>query len=181
MIVTATGGLTIKFTKQILRPAIRVTDENTRLLNGEAEADGYFYIEEVISVSVRDNFEDEDLDKYIQGMDLIKVTDRTLEIDVIFSDPSSITQNILDPDTLVLTIVLPDVFVDAETYGQLQEATNLVETTMQPQFSKEEFEKWAQIADKAAQAGTAMSVVEIIICLITGKALNSMWILINAI
>ena len=183
MIMTATGGLTIRFTKNFLRPAIRGVfyDENTRLLDGVAELDGYFEVEEVFSVSVRDNFEDEDLDKYIQGMDLIKVTDRTLEIDVLFSDPSAITQNILEPDLLELKIALPQVIVDAETYEQLQETNSFVETTMQPQFSKEEFKKWAQVADQAAQAGTAMSVFEIIICLVTGKALNSMWILINAL
>ena len=118
MTMTATGGLTIKFTKNFLRPAIRgiLSDENTRLLDGVAELDGYFDIEEVLSVSVRDNFEDEDLDKYIQGMDLIKVTDRTLEIDVLFSDPSAISQNILEPDILELKIVLPQVIVDAERY-----------------------------------------------------------------
>ena len=35
--------------------------------------------------------------------------------------------------------------------------------------------------EQAAKAGTAISIVEIIICLVTGKALNSMWILINAL
>ena len=106
--ITSTGSLTIEFNKNILHPAIRAIgstispDEEdasqSRVLQEFGEHDGYFDIEEVIGVTVKDDFEDEDLDKSIQSMDLIKVTDKTLQIDVLFSDPSAITRNIIEPD-----------------------------------------------------------------------------------
>ena len=45
----------------------------------------------------------------------------------------------------------------------------------------EYFKSWANFAEQAAKAGTVITIIEVIICLVTGKALNSMWILINAL
>ena len=62
--MTAIGSLTIEFSKNILAPAIRgirsatsqdVDDDNkSRIIQEIIEHDGYFDIEEVISVKVKD-------------------------------------------------------------------------------------------------------------------------------
>ena len=58
-------------------------------------------------MTVRDNYQDEGLNKSIERLSLLKTTKRTLEVEVEFSDPTAITSNILEPDILDLTIILP--------------------------------------------------------------------------
>ena len=130
---------------------------------------------------MRDNYQDEDLNKSIKRLSLLKTTKRTLEIEAEFSDPTAITNNILEPDILDLTIILSQVFTDAQTLEELDEGQKDLEVLLQPQFSKEKFQEWLDVAETAANAGTAVVIIEIIICFIAGEALGSMWILVNAL
>ena len=66
-------------------------------------------------MAVRDNYQDEGLNKSIERLSLLKTTKRTLEVEVEFSDPTAITSNILEPDILDLTIILLQVFTDSQT------------------------------------------------------------------
>ena len=72
-------------------------------------------------MTVRDNYQDEDLNKSIERLSLVKTTKRTLEIEAEFSDPTAITNNILEPDILDLTIIMSQVFMDAQTLEELDE------------------------------------------------------------
>ena len=64
-------------------------------------------------MTVRDNYQDDGLNKSIEKLSLLRTTKRTVEIETNFSDPAAITSNILEPDILDLTVILPQVFTDA--------------------------------------------------------------------
>ena len=120
---------------------------------------------------VIDTGEDSDLEKSIASLSLNKVTNRTLEMKISFDDPFAISSNILEPDSLKITIILPQVIIDAETYLELDQSELNREVVLVPQYTEDYFMEWVDIAEKAATIGAVASIIEIIICFVTGKAL----------
>lgn len=58
-------------------------------------------------------------DKSIDQATLDVVGDKTLEISLFFADPSAISEDLLEPDTLELTFLMPEIFIDAKTFRAL--------------------------------------------------------------
>ena len=76
-----------------------------------------YNIEDVISVSVRDAelFEDDE-DKSISSYHLVEIEKRTLSLKVNFNDPNIISSDLLEPDTLIVAILVPQLFIDANNF-----------------------------------------------------------------
>ena len=115
--ITILGVLTITFNRDILRPAIIVVkpnndqEDSSRQLQANQEdltdKRGLFDLQDVLKVNVRYTYEDDDEEKLIQDISLQAVTNRTLEVQVNFVNPFSITSNIMEPDDLDIEFILP--------------------------------------------------------------------------
>lgn len=80
-------------------------------------------------MTLRIKDQDEDLDKLIMKIDLVEVKSTSLSVQVFFANTAAISQDIREPDTLIVKIALPWLFIDAETDEPL--ATEPIEFTMQ--------------------------------------------------
>ena len=76
----------------------------------------------MITVQVIDPDYDDDLDRSIKDVAVKKLNQESLQFNIKFSDPQSISQNIIEPDLLDFDIKLPQLFVDAETLQPLNES-----------------------------------------------------------
>ena len=88
--------------------------DELRYLTDEEEYE--YKIDEVVSFAIRDaNFQDEYTDKSINSFSLMQIGNDTLTFSVQFSDPNSISQDLLDPDILDIEFLLPQIIIDAIT------------------------------------------------------------------
>ena len=60
------------------------------------------------------------VDSLIKSVSFEEQTERSVKIKVYFADMKAITKWILEPDYLRVQIVLPSIFIDAETAAPLQ-------------------------------------------------------------
>ena len=56
------------------------------------------------------------LDKSIASFQLKDVTEDVISLNVNFTDPLAISPDLLDPDTLAVTFLMPELIIDKETY-----------------------------------------------------------------
>ena len=62
------------------------------------------------------NYDDEEgLNRKIYNVTLIGTTNDTLEVKIHFEEPHDITVDMLDPDVLLIKIMMPELIIDAET------------------------------------------------------------------
>ena len=100
----------MKFNKKIIIAARRILTEGKR------------QIEKVLHARIRNQLsDDEGLNKSVKSLELLSVEDQSIEVQVIFSDPNSISTDIKDPDFLEITITTPNFFIDAATGEPLDE------------------------------------------------------------
>ena len=79
-------------------------------------------IEKLFHASIRDQkSDDESLDKSVKSLELLSLEEQSLELQVIFNDPNSISTEISHPDFLEITILTPSFFIDAATGEPLDE------------------------------------------------------------
>jgi len=77
--------------------------------------------------------EDEEiLDKSVANVTFVDADESWVALQITFSDTNAITQFISDPDTLVIRIVDPSVFVDQETNKPLDEGSLSLTIQLQP-------------------------------------------------
>ena len=100
------GELTINFSKPILN-----LDLDKRILQ-DSKAFQY-KIEDIFNVRVEDEDEDDRLDKLIRDITLVKVTDTAIVMKITFNDLEALTIDLKEPDTLLVSIILPEVIIDA--------------------------------------------------------------------
>ena len=130
-----------------------------------------------VNVYVEGNKEAE-IDKSIVDV-LVKQTSETaVKLSINFADTSAISQEITEPDVLVVDFSDPGVFVDKETGEPLGDASFTRKIKMGRQFTQSEFEEILEAAETAAQISVAVTIWEIIIIMAFKKVLFSMWILI---
>jgi len=79
----------------------------------------------------------------------------------------------------VITFLLPKLFIDVETDKPLDSESLVKEIALSPQFTAAQFEKLVEMGETAASVGLTFSIWELVICFALGKALHSMWVLIN--
>ena len=105
------GSLKIQFTKPFLPLPFWVTSNATKSKKLQSTD---FSFEDALTVEVegQDDFE---IDKSIGEIIITEITDRSLTIQVLFGDISAISKNIRDPDMLIITLAMPNIFIDAET------------------------------------------------------------------
>ena len=70
--------------------------------------------------------------------------------------------------------------IDATSYESLKSDDIVYEVELQPQMSTSDFEALVEAAEVAAKVGVALSFWQIVLFFSLGKALKSMWSLINA-
>ena len=80
-----------------------------------------------------------------------------------------------------MQLKLPNLIVDANNLEHLEEKEAYFEMTIPRQFSKDDFNALQVLAVAVATGGAALSIWQIGLFCILGKAVNSMWILINAL
>ena len=100
------GELTINFSKPILK-----LDLGSRILQDSKAFQNK--IEDIIDVRVEDEDEDDRLDKSIRDITLVKVTDTAIVMKITFNDLEALTIDLKEPDTLLVSIILPEVIIDA--------------------------------------------------------------------
>ena len=77
---------------------------------------GGFNIDWLVDLYVKDAEYYDNLDKSIASFELKELTDRVLSLNVQFNDPLAITPDLLDPDSLAVTFLLPELIIDQENY-----------------------------------------------------------------
>ena len=180
MTINNLGKLSTHFTKEILPPPIEVVVEGGRLL----QKPHLFKIDDVISIKVKDAHLEQDLDKSISRYTLDSYDESQLTIGVEFSDSNAISIDLIDADELEIEILRPDVFIGADTgYQQLEKDLpfDLQNIKITPQISQAELEFIEEAADIVKNVGVALTIWEFGMFVILGKAIKSMWILINTI
>jgi len=107
--LSATGDLTLEFSQVILKPNLRQRKSAARrTLGGTTMYD----IEDVIGVKLAG--EDEN-GKQIAAFDYIRAENATLYCHLEFVNPKLISEEITAPDVLQISILLPQVFVNARS------------------------------------------------------------------
>ena len=110
-----------------------------------------YSINEVIQLKVRDNPDDDELNKGIEGFTMLdQFVDTELNLNLIFSDTDAITTMIREPDILDVEIIMPQVFIDAENLEPLDKQESLVSIDLKPQMTKLAFEQLLEMAGNAA-------------------------------
>ena len=138
-------------------------------------------IEEVISLRVTEIDDDAHLDKTIESFILDSIESTGMTLSVYFSDPSQVTKNILEPDTLEIVIIKPELIIEEESGEHLREDNASYFLDLQRQFSAKQLEDLLDAAKTAAAVGTSLTILQLILLFFIGKAITSMWILILAI
>ena len=116
--VTVNGTLTVTFNKDLIRLNIEVGDPSkaqNRTLSSHVSKD--FALKDVISLQVKDAelFTDLDENKAIDHYYLSSATNKTMEIQIQFTDLKDISPDLTLPDILDYYTILPETFIDAET------------------------------------------------------------------
>lgn len=129
--VSATGNLTVRFSKPIIVPPILTKDQKLEQTNqtavdsseaqrqlesledGGKDDEFYYEIEDIIGLRVQSDFFIDESDAIkISRFWLTRITEQVLEVSIDFLYPTNITQSIPDPDNLVITFKNPLVFID---------------------------------------------------------------------
>ena len=84
----------------------------------------------------------------------------------------------LEPDTLVITINMPEIFIDAETGKPLAQEPIEFRILLGAQYTTEQFKELTSKAESAAQISLGVTIIEVIIIFMFKKVLFSMWVLI---
>ena len=109
--VTAEGRLTITFSKTVLWPKIDTVGEINSPERSLQTKTGY-KIENLVSVRVNDDEMNEILNKKISNLKFISHNSISLSLEIVFEDPLAITADLMEPDTLQIEFIRPDLFVD---------------------------------------------------------------------
>ena len=96
-----------------------------------------------------------------------------------FCQPNDITVEISEPDILMIVVKLPALIIDSEDYMTLDEDEVVYEVPLVPQKSKSQLEDLTEVAEKALTVVTVLALWQIILFFALGKALKSMWPLLN--
>lgn len=105
-------------------------------------------------------------------------SDTHVDIQINFRDTRAISQDISEPDTLVLTLNAPQIFIDAETGLPMSTEPIVYEIPIGEQMTKDEFLDLTVQAEKAAQVSLVITFIEVLIIFVFKKVLFSMWVLI---
>jgi len=115
----ADGRLTVTFSKSVILPNITLSasqDSPKRALGQQA-----YSIQDIVSLKVKDADEDESQDKTIKSFTLEKIDALSLELKVFFANPSAISADIKEPDSIVIEFTLPGFVIDSESFDELNE------------------------------------------------------------
>ena len=78
-----------------------------------------FSIDWIIDLEVKDADFYDHLDKSIASFELKDITEDAISLYVKFTDPLMISPDLLDPDILAVTFLLPELIIDQETYESI--------------------------------------------------------------
>ena len=77
-----------------------------------------------INIRVKDDDLDFDINKDINSFTDVKIDETSITIKVEFADPSAISSELLDPDSLIIVFIKPELIVDSETGEPLTKDEN---------------------------------------------------------
>lgn len=140
-----------------------------------------YEISDLVSVEVDTEYTEESLNKGIESIALIELTEQSLTIKVLFEELKDITPSIVEPDELKIKFTIPELIVAAATFETLTESDVPFVIQIQPQMSSEELENFLTAQAAAAVVGGAVAIWQLILFCFFGKTINAMWTLINAL
>ena len=80
-----------------------------------------------------------------------------------------------------VVILKPHLFIDAQTFEKLADFDLAKAIELVPQMSKEDYELLLETAETAANVGVAVSIWQVLLFFSLGKAMKSMWVLVNVL
>jgi len=94
---------------------------------------------------------------------------------------TDLSVDVREPDILEVKILRPDLIIDAETFEKIssEESLPLLETIIFPQITEGEFIELESMQEDAETVGLTFGVWQLCMMIALGKAINSMWVLIN--
>ena len=112
---------------------------------------------------------------------LESATSTSLSIGVNFSDPINISPDVREPDLMQIKVVNPSLIIDAAFLDPLDVELSTFVFKVVPQNTEELTELLETIAEAMAATVVTLSIGQIILLCILGKAINAIWILINVL
>lgn len=97
------------------------------------------------------------MNKDIGVFTLDKVDETGLEFSIDFAQPSAISNDIKEPDTLLVKFLIPDRIVDAETNKPLELEDLVFKIQIGVQYTEAELGELVDLQGKAADAGAVMA------------------------
>ena len=94
--------------------------------------------------------------------------------------PDKISENLVDPDQLIIRFKLPKIFIDEVDFQRLDETLE-VSIPLPQQVSLAEFEAIKASGQSAATSAQAFSLLSFLVCLVLGYGLKYLWNIINVL
>lgn len=106
-------------------------------------------LDDAIKFSIEDS-ELFDLDKSLARVELLDADETEVRLQIIFSDTKAISSQITEPDVLLITFALPELFIDEETGKALSQEPIEFKLPLSKQYTREEYARLKDEAKKAA-------------------------------
>lgn len=115
-------------------------------------------ISSIMELKIDEDDNDEDYDKSIVEFDMTYASETEVSIQAKFADAEAISQDILEPDTLIISIQEPVFFIDKETNEPLSLKPILLQLEIGAQFSAQGFKELEELTDYAASVGIGITI-----------------------
>ena len=123
----------------------------------------YWSIEEVIELWVESDYFDNGQDEIrIRNFTLESITSKTIGIQLNFKMPPKITNNIAEPDELKIKFIEGAIFVDRQSFSQLQQNMTIA-YTIPPQINQDEAIELKNLGENVAGAMTTITITVLLI------------------
>lgn len=140
--MTPYGALRVSFSKKI-RPLPFIFDSESQQKDKEPKRALYdgppINLDDAFTMKIEDL--DQEVDKSIATAQLVDIESTFFTVQIKFSDTSAISQYLIEPDTLIVTFSMPEIFVDEETGKPLASDPIHYRIPLSAQYTLEEFQE----------------------------------------
>ena len=106
-------------------------------------------LDDAIKFSIEDS-ELFDIEKSIARVELLDADETEVRLQIMFSDTKAISPQITEPDVLLITFALPELFIDEETRLALSQEPIEFKLPLSKQYTRDEYARLKDEAKKAA-------------------------------
>ena len=94
----------------------------------------------------------------IEAIELVAFTKRYLEIQLTLSYPDYITLSLVEPDTLKIKVMTPEIFIDEKTFTRMEENYEFL-VSLPPQMTAEKAQLLKAVEDQVSSPIAIISVI----------------------